>query len=193
MTEKEKMLTGQLYDPSDKELTREREIARKLCRQFNNSTETEKKLRVKILKELFQTENSSIWIEPSFKCDFGYNIKFGQKVFLNFDCVILDTAEVYLGDNVMLGPGVHIYTPQHPIDPQERATWMETSATVTIENNVWIGGKATICPGVTIGQNSVIGAGSVVTKDIPANVVAVGNPCKIIRKIETNNKNIKKS
>ena len=184
MTEKEKMLSGTLYNPADKELTREREVARKLCRQFNQSTETEKKLRVKILKELFQTENASIWIEPSFKCDYGYNIKIGHKVFLNFDCVILDTCQVSLGDNVMIGPGVHIYTAQHPIKPTERATWQETAAPVSIGDNVWLGGNTTICPGVHIGEDSVIGAGSVVTKDIPSGVVAAGNPCRVIRKVE---------
>lgn len=185
MTEKEKMLAGQLYDPADKTLTHERQNARKLCRQFNQSTETEKKLRVKTLKELFQTDNSTIWIEPSFKCDYGYNIKFGNKVFINFDCVILDTAEVSIGNNVMIGPGVHIYTPQHPIDPNERSTWKEYSEPVHIADNVWLGGKVTICPGVSIGENSVIGAGSVVSKDIPSNVVAAGNPCKIIQKIKS--------
>ena len=183
MTEKEKMLAGYIYDPADSALSKERQHARQLCRQFNQSTETEKKLRIKILKDLFQTSNSTIWIEPSFKCDYGYNIKFGDKVFINFDCIILDTAQVSLGNNVMLGPGVHIYTPEHPMEATQRSTWKEKSSPVLIADDVWIGGGAIICPGVTIGQGSVIGAGSVVTKDIPAGVVAVGNPCRVLRKI----------
>ena len=115
MTEKDKMLNGEIYDPADKELRRAREKARRLCRQFNNSTETEKKLRTKLLKELFETENSSIWIEPPFQCDYGFNIQFGEKVFLNFNCVILDTVEVSIGNNVWIGmnsvvlPGISIF------------------------------------------------------------------------------------
>ena len=192
MTEKEKMLAGKVYDPSDKELTRARENARRLCRQFNNSTETEKKLRVKLIKELFTTENSSIWIEPPFQCDYGFNIKFGEKVFLNFNCVILDSIEVTIGNNVMFGPGVQIYTPQHPIHPEERATWLEKSSPVSIGDDVWIGGSTVICPGVSIGKETVIGAGSVVNKDIPEGVVAAGNPCKVIRKITEKDKILNK-
>ena len=183
MTEKDKMLNGEIYDPADKELRRAREKARRLCRQFNNSTETEKKLRTKLLKELFETENSSIWIEPPFQCDYGFNIQFGEKVFLNFNCVILDTVEVSIGNNVMFGPGVQLYTAQHPIHPKERASWLEKAAPISIANDVWVGGGSIICPGVSIGEGSVIGAGSVVSKDIPAGVVAVGNPCKVLRKI----------
>jgi len=188
MTEKEKMLRGEIYNPADKELSRSRERARRLCRQFNNSTETEKKLRIKLIKELFETENSSIWIEPPFQCDYGSNIKFGKKVFLNFNCVILDTALVSIGDNVMFGPGVHIYAAEHPIHPEERNTWLEKSSPVTIEDNVWIGGGSKICPGISIGEGSVIGAGSVVTKNIPQGVVAAGNPCKVLRKISESDK-----
>ena len=193
MTEKEKMLAGHIYNPADKELSKDRERARRICRQFNNSTETEKKLRVKLLKELFVTENSSIWIEPPFQCDYGYNIKFGEKVFLNFNCVILDSITVDIGNNVMFGPGVQIFTPQHPIVPEERATWLEKSSSVHIADNVWVGGGAIICPGISIGEGSVIGAGSVVTKDIPAGVVAVGNPCKVQRKITNKDKYLKEN
>ena len=193
MTEKEKMLGGKVYNPADKELSKLRLKARKLCRQFNKSTETEKKLRVNILKDLFENKETNPWIEPPFHCDYGFNIEFGEKVFLNFNCIILDTARIKIGNNVMLGPGVHIYTAQHPIDPTERSSFLEYSSPVSIGNNVWIGGGVIICPGVIIGEGSVIGAGSVVCKDIPPRVVAAGNPCRVLRKIEESDKIFKKN
>ncbi|EDM26889.1 putative maltose O-acetyltransferase [Lentisphaera araneosa HTCC2155] len=183
MTEKEKMLAGKLFDPADTQLFDERQNARRLCRLLNESTETEMDKRKAILKELFKSNEEPPWIELPFRCDYGSNISFGKKVFLNFDCVILDTAKIHIGDYVLIGPKVQITAPQHPIDPEQRRTYFETSAEINIHNDVWLGSGSIICPGVTIGEGSVIGAGSVVTKDIPAGVVAVGNPCKVLRPI----------
>ncbi len=183
MTEKEKMLTQQKYSPMDKELSDLREQARHILHKFNATRPTEKKLRRKLITELFKAPSVSTWIEPPFHCDYGENISIGEKVFFNFDCIILDTAQVTIGDRVLLGPKVQVYCAHHPLDAKERATFIETALPVTIGDDVWIGGGAIICPGVTIGDRSVIGAGSVVTKDIPSDVVAVGNPCKVIKQL----------
>ena len=158
-----------------------------MLRCYNSSPEDLVE-RKRILEELFDqpfAEDDLICIEPPFYCDFGCNISIGKNFFANFDCVILDCGPVTIGDDVWLGPKVQIYTPSHPIDPIARKQRIESAYPVVIGNNVWIGGGAIILPGVTIGENTVIGAGSVVTHDIPANVIAVGNPCKILREIST--------
>lgn len=182
ISEKEKMLQSKLYDASDWELTEERDFARNLIYEFNNTKPHEKEKREKILKQLLIVKGK-INIEPPFYCDYGYNIEVGDNFFANFGCIILDVNKVRIGDNVLLAPYVQIYTATHPLEPKERLTLKEFAKPITIGNNVWIGGGSIICPGVTIGNNSVIGAGSVVTKDIPDNVLAAGNPCKIIKKL----------
>lgn len=183
-TEKEKMLAGELYSALDPQLSFERQHCRDLLKQLNDSREDQPEERVRILAELFGKE-SDAWIQPPFFCDYGTNISLGEKVFFNFNCVVLDVAQVTIGSNVLFGPSVQIYTATHPISAVERRTWLEAAKPITIGSDVWVGGGAIICPGVTIGDRSVIGAGSVVTKDIPADVVAAGNPCRVIRKLES--------
>tara|TARA_R110002049_G_scaffold72490_7_gene187564 strand:- start:150834 stop:151367 length:534 start_codon:yes stop_codon:yes gene_type:complete len=176
------MLAGQLYDPNDPDLTEARMIARERCHAINTSAPREEERRRSILNELLGSGGDSVWLEPPFRCDYGTNIYLGEKVYFNFDCVILDVCEVRIGNNVFVAPGVHIYAATHPVDAALRRT-QELGKPVTIGNDVWIGGKAIICPGVTIGDGSVIGAGSVVTKDVPPDVVVAGNPAKVIRKL----------
>ncbi|KNB70700.1 sugar O-acetyltransferase [Brevibacillus reuszeri] len=185
ITEKEKMIGGELYFASDPDLVADRENARRLVRLFNQSLEAEYSLRTKLLRELFGRVGSSITIEPPFRCDYGYNIHAGDNFFANFNCTILDVCEVTIGDNCLLAPNVQIYTAAHPINPAERNTGAEYGKPVIIGSNVWIGGGAIINPGVTIGDNAVIGSGSVVTKNVPSNVVVVGNPAKVIREIQS--------
>jgi maltose O-acetyltransferase len=181
MSELQKMLAGDLYLASDPELVAMRKRARKLVRVFNQSTEDETNERTAILRELFGKAGPRIVIEPPFYCDYGNHIFAGNDLFLNFGCVILDCAEVHLGESVMCGPNVQIYTATHPLDAKLRASGPELAKPIRIGNRVWIGGASIICPGVTIGDDTVIGAGSVVTQDIPANVFAAGNPCRVIR------------
>ncbi|MFK8110647.1 MAG: sugar O-acetyltransferase [Rubripirellula sp.] len=182
-TEQEKMLAGELYDASDPTLTAGRLIARERCRAINTSSPREETLRRGLLQELFASGGESVWLEPPFRCDYGTNIYLGEKVYFNFDCVILDVCEVRIGSYVFIAPGVHIYTATHPLEAELRRT-QEFGKPVTIGNDVWIGGKAIICPGVTIGDRSVIGAGSVVTKDVPTGVVVAGNPARVIRQVD---------
>jgi len=183
-SEKEKMLAGELYNGADEQLVREREQARTLTRLFNQTNETEHAERLSILKKLFGSTGDKIYIEPTFRCDYGSNIHVGENFYANFDCVILDVAEVRFGDNCLLAPGVHLYTAGHPLDPVTRSSGLEFGYPITIGNNVWIGGRAIINPGVTIGDNVVVASGAVVTKDVPANVVVGGNPARIIKHIE---------
>ncbi|NLL45276.1 MAG: sugar O-acetyltransferase [Clostridiales bacterium] len=181
-SEKEKMLAGELYNAADEELVSEREHARNLLYEFNHTRPGEKEKRQEIIKQLIVAKDS-FYIEAPFNCDYGYNIEVGDNFYANYGCIILDVNKVSIGDNVLLAPNVQIYTAAHPIDPFERLTGKEFAKPVSIGDNVWIGGEAIICPGVKIGNNVTIGAGSVVTKDIPDNVVAVGNPCRVIRRI----------
>ncbi|HLL55026.1 MAG TPA: sugar O-acetyltransferase [Myxococcaceae bacterium] len=182
-TEKEKMLAGELYVATDPQLTAERFRARKLLRAYNQSTEDELPQREALLSQLFGAVGAGTWIEPPFQCDYGEHIRLGARVFMNFQCVILDCNPVTIGDDVALGPGVHLYAATHPLDPDERAKGPELGRPVTIGDKVWIGGGSIICPGVTIGEGSTIGAGSVVTRDIPPYVFAAGNPCRVIRSL----------
>jgi maltose O-acetyltransferase len=181
-TEKQKMLAGELYDPLDPELCADRQQARDLCQALNATREEQKEERARLLAELFRQE-TDVWIQPPFFCDYGWNIAVGTKVFFNFNCVVLDVMRVQIGSNVLFGPSVQIYTATHPLSAQERRTWLEAARPVEIGSDVWIGGGAIICPGVKIGDRTVIGAGSVVTRDIPADVVAVGNPCRVLRSL----------
>ena len=181
-TEQQKMLAGELYDALDSELVQARERARDLCWDLNATRESEQEVRRRILKELLGSGGDSVWMQPPFFCDYGSNIYLGDRVYFNFNCVILDVCEVRIGDFAFFGPGVQIYAATHPINAQLRRT-QEYGKPVTIGSDVWVGGGAIICPGVTIGSKTVIGAGSVVTKNIPDGVVAAGNPCRIIREI----------
>lgn len=180
-SEFQKMLAGELYLASDPELVTMRKRARRLTRLFNQGTEDETDDRAEILRELFGRAGPKLTIEPPFYCDYGSHVFAEGDLYLNFGCVILDCAPVYFGENVLCGPNVQIYTSTHPLDAKLRASGLELAKPVRIGNRVWIGGGSIICPGVTIGDNSTIGAGSVVTKDIPANVFAAGNPCRMIR------------
>ena len=184
MTEKEKMLSGLLYDAGDPELVEERKKARLLFQKINSLNEDNKDLRQRLTYDLFGAAGEDLWIEPPFYCDYGYNIRVGDKVFLNYSCCILDVMEVSMGNNILLGPGVQIYTATHPLESKKRAEWLEYGRPVTIGNDVWIGGGAIICPGVSIGNGVVIGAGAVVTKHVPDNVLIGGNPARIIKKIQ---------
>jgi len=176
------MLAGDLYDPHDPKLVREQQRARRLCEDLNLTREQDVELRRSILKQLFGRGGDSVWMQPPFYCDYGTNILLGERVFFNFNCVILDVCQVTIGDFTLLGPAVQIYTATHPLNAELRRT-QEYGKPVTIGSDVWIGGGAILCPGVTIGSRSVIGAGSVVTKEIPEGVLAAGNPCRIIRKV----------
>lgn len=184
-TEKEKMLAGELYNALDSELSKERLRTRLLIKELNDLREDEENKRKRILKDLLPKSRESLWVQPPFYCDYGSNILIGDNVFFNFNCVILDVAQVTIGQRTKIGPNVQIYTATHPMDYQERATGLEFGKAIMIGEDVWIGGSAILCPGVAIGDRTVIGAGSVVTKDIPADVFAAGNPCKIIRKLRT--------
>jgi maltose O-acetyltransferase len=182
-TEKEKMLAGELYNALDEQLSTERLKARLLIKALNDSREDEQEERNRILQELIPDAGEGLWLQPPFYCDYGYNIKVGSKVFFNFNCVILDVTQVTIGDRTLFGPNVQIYTATHPLNHLERASGLEFAKPITIGEDVWVGGSVVICPGVTIGDRSVIGAGSVVTRDIPADVFAAGNPCRVIRNL----------
>ena len=182
MAEREKMLAGELYDPLDDELVAGRNRARDLCQKLNATREGEHEERRNILRELFGSGGDSVWMQPPFYCDYGTNIELGERVFFNFNCVVLDVCRVSIGSFTLLGPAVQIYTPMHPFNAQLRRTH-EFGRPVEIGSDVWIGGAAIILPGVHIGDKAVIGAGSVVTRDIPGGVFAAGNPCRVIREI----------
>ncbi|MEM9686533.1 MAG: sugar O-acetyltransferase [Bacteroidota bacterium] len=184
MTEKEKMRSGLLYDASNPELTAERHKARLLCQRINSMTDNEKEARNALFYELMGRAGEELWIEPPFYCDYGSNIKLGKKVFMNFNCCILDVMEVSIGDYALLGPNVQLYTATHPMDAATRSSGLEYAKPIVIGHEVWIGGGAIICPGVTIGNRVVIGAGAVVTKAVPDDAFVAGNPARLIRKID---------
>jgi maltose O-acetyltransferase len=182
-TEKEKMLSGELYNALDPELNGERLRARLLLKELNDSREDEEEKRKAIISELIPDAGANLWLQPPFYCDYGKNIITGDNVFFNFNCVVLNVMQVKIGSRTLIGPNVQIYTATHPMNHHERAAGLEYGRPVTIGDDVWIGGSAVICPGVTIGDRSVIGAGSVVIKDIAPDVFAAGNPCKVIREL----------
>ncbi len=183
MTEKEKMISGRLYRDSDPELLAGRARARILTERFNATREEDKARREPILRELLGGAGERIYIEPTFHCDYGYNITIGDGFYANYDCIILDVAPVRIGRNVFFAPRVGVYTAAHPIDAGVRREGLEFGKAITIGDDVWVGGNVVINPGVTIGSDVVIGSGSVVTKDVPSHVVAAGNPCRVIRPI----------
>jgi maltose O-acetyltransferase len=181
-TEHQKMLAGDVYDPMDPELVAARGHARHLCQTLNATREAEQQERGKILRELFGVGGDSVWVQPPFFCDYGSNIKLGERVFFNFNCVVLDVCPVLIGSFTIFGPAVQIYTPMHPLNAELRRR-EEFGRPVQIGSDVWVGGGAIILPGVRIGSRAVIGAGSVVTRHIPEGVLAVGNPCRVVREI----------
>ena len=181
-TEREKMVAGQLYDPQDAELVTARTRARDLLWNLNSTRESDSLIRACLLQELFGSVGEGVWLQPPFYCDYGTNIHLGEKVYFNFNCVLLDVCEIRIGDRTLFGPAVQIYAATHPLDPELRKT-RELGKPVTIGSDVWVGGGSIILPGVTIGDRTVIGAGSVVTKDVPEGVVAVGNPCRVMREL----------
>jgi maltose O-acetyltransferase len=180
-TEREKMLAGELYVAADPALTQERRRARRLTRLYNATTEEEPERRLELLRELLGHAGAGITIEPPFHCDYGTYISIGDGFFMNFGGVILDCNYVRIGDNVQCGPNVQICAATHPLEAAQRTLGPELGAPITIGDNVWLGAGAMILAGVTIGANTTIGAGSVVNRDIPANVIAAGNPCRVIR------------
>lgn len=184
LSEKDKMMSGQPYTASDSELTSEREHARNLLQSLNKSYNLDPSRLQKIYKKLFSKVGDSVLIQPPFFCDYGYNITLGDNVYMNYNCIILDVCKISIGHRTMFGPNVQIYAATHPMDAKIRRTGLESGAPVTIGEDVWVGGGAVICPGITIGDRTVIGAGSVVTRDLPSDVFAAGNPCRVIRKLE---------
>ena len=181
-TEREKMLAGELYDPLDADLVRARDRARDLCQDLNATREGQAEERRRILRALFGSGGDDVWMQPPFFCDYGANIFLGKKCFFNFNCVVLDVCRVTIGDYTLFGPAVQIYTATHPLNAELRRK-QEYGKPIEIGSDVWVGGGVIICPGVKIGSRTVLGAGSVVTRDIPDGVFAAGNPCKVIREI----------
>ena len=183
-TEKDKMIAGEMYDPMDKQLMEDRIQTRLLLKTLNETAEDDLQQKKHIQQQLLPNASQDLWLQSPFYCDYGYNITIGERVFFNFNCVVLDVAPVIIGSRTMFGPNVQIYTATHPMNHIERSSGREYAKPIVIGEDVWIGGSAVICPGVKIGNRSVIGAGSVVTKDIPEDSFAAGNPCRVIRKIE---------
>lgn len=188
MSEMEKLLNGEYYDCHSEEIRRRCEITNDLFFEYNNLRPSQRKEREAILRKAFGSVGEAPWIETPFQCDIGETTHIGDHFFANHGCCFLDGGGVYIGNNVLIGPNTGIYTPEHAFDPELRAQGYEISRPVHIGDNVWIGGSVSILGGVTIGENTIIGAGSVVTHDIPANVIAAGNPCKVLRPLTEEDK-----
>lgn len=184
MTERDRMLAGELYDPYDAELAAARALARDRCQALNATREADVDAWRELVRALFGAGGDSALIQPPFFCDYGTNIELGERVFFNFNCTVLDVCPVRIGAFSLFGPGVQILTPLHPLDAELRRT-REYARPIAIGSDVWVGGGALILAGVTIGARSVIGAGSVVTRDVPDGVLAAGNPCRVIRVLAT--------
>lgn len=182
-TEWEKMQAGEIYNDFDRDLFDRRVEAKKLFRDYNRTADDEVERRNDIMRQLFRSVGSNVWIEPDFRCEFGKNITIGNDVYINFGCVILDCGQVTIGDNTLIGPNVGLFSGNHTTDATERAAGGLIPKPITIGNRVWICGNVSIVPGVSVGDDSIIGAGSVVTHDIPAGVIAAGNPCRVLRTI----------
>ena len=183
MTAWEKLKQGLVYNDFDKDLFERRVRAKKIFKEYNRTDDAEEVKRQQLLAELFYKIGNNVWIEPDFRCEFGKNIAIGDNVYINFGCIILDCAEVTIGDNTLIGPNIGIYAVNHAFDAEERINGGCFGKPVHIGKRVWLGGDVKITAGVTIGDESIIGAGSIVTKDIPCGVIATGNPCKVIREI----------
>ena len=182
MSEYDKMIAGDLYDATDVELVKMRQEARGFLDELNRSVQDVKDAeRLALCHKLFSKVGDGLWLQPPFYCDYGKNIEVGSDVYFNFNCIVLDVAKVTIGSNVRIGPNVQIYTASHPVNVDERNSGQEFGKSINIRDNVWIGGNALICPGVSVGENSIISAGAVVTKDVPSNVIVGGNPAKLIR------------
>jgi maltose O-acetyltransferase len=177
------MTAGEMYDPLDPELVGARERVRDLCQALNATRERDADERRRLLTQIFARGGDSVWMQPPFFCDYGFNIELGERVFFNFNCIVLDVCPVRIGSFTLFGPSVQILTPMHPMNAEQRRR-EEFGKPVTIGDDVWVGGGAIILPGVTIGSRSVIGAGSIVTRDVPDGVFAAGNPCRVIRAIQ---------
>ena len=177
------MTAGEMYDPLDADLVGARERVRDLCQALNATREGDAQERRRLLTQIFARGGDSVWMQPPFFCDYGFNIELGERVFFNFNCLVLDVCPVRIGSFTLFGPSVQILTPMHPMNAEQRRR-EEFGKPVTIGEDVWVGGGAIILPGVTIGSRSVIGAGSIVTRDVPDGVFAAGNPCRVIRAIQ---------
>jgi maltose O-acetyltransferase len=182
-TEREKMLANELYWASDPELAAMNQRAQQIFYQFNATPPDAAQQRQDLIRELFGSIGNRFTVQPPFHCDYGCHIHAGENLYINYNCTILDGNLVTIGNDVLIAPNVQLYTAYHPTEPEIRQTELELAAPITIGDRVWLGGGVIVCPGVTIGDNTTIGAGSVVVKDIPANVIAVGNPCKVLRAI----------
>jgi maltose O-acetyltransferase len=191
-TEKEKMLAGEIYDAGDKELITRWHLAKRLMKEYNETDTKDKKELDRILSKLLGSKGDNVWITAPFYVDYGENIHIGNNCEINMNCVFLDCNKITIGDNSGIGPNVQIYAVTHPVNPDERLTkaeegefpfWKSYTAPVTIGSNVWIGGGSIILPGVNIGDNTTIGAGSLVTKSIPANCLAIGSPCRVVKEL----------
>lgn len=188
MTEWERLQQGLIYNDFDEDLFERRVAAKKLFKAYNKTNDDEGELRNKILQQLFKQIGKNVWIEPDFKCEFGKNITIEDDVYINFGCIILDCAEVTIGSHTLFGPNIGLYPVNHSTDAQERINGGCYGKPIHIGKNVWLGGDVKVLAGVTIGDNTIIGTGSIVTKDTPSNVIAVGNPCKVIREITDKDK-----
>lgn len=178
---KEKMLAGELYLADDPELNADHLRAQALLARFNATPADADQERRSLLTELLGRLGDSTIIKPVFRCDYGFNISIGDRTFINYECVFLDCNLISIGDDVQIAPGVHIYTATHPVDAETRRSGLESALPISIADGVWLGGGSIVCPGVTIGEDTVVGAGSVVTRDLPERVLAAGNPCRVIR------------
>ena len=188
MIEWERLQQGLIYNDFDEDLFERRVAAKKLFKAYNKTDDDEVELRNKILQQLLKSVGKNVWIEPDFRCEFGKNITIEDDVYINFGCIILDCAEVTIGSHTLLGPNVGLYAANHSTDATERINGGCYGRPIHIGKNTWLGGDVKVVPGVTIGDNTIIGTGSIVTKDIPSNVIAVGNPCKVIREITDKDK-----
>jgi maltose O-acetyltransferase len=183
-TEKQKMLAGELYRSTDPELVAGVLRAERLLKEYNATTSEHAELRAGLLRELLGSVGEAVVIKPLFACDYGSNIRIGKNAFVNCNCVFLDCAAIEIGDDLQMGPAVQLYTPEHPLEADARRSGLEFARPIRIGNNVWIGGGAIVLGGVTIGDNAVVGAGSVVTRDVPASMLVVGNPARVVRRLD---------
>lgn len=184
-SEREKMLAGELYRGMDPALVAERLRTQALVERFNALPAADVHGQGEVLRVLFGHVGAGVVVRPRFQCDYGSQIHVGRETFINFDCVFLDCARIEIGDHCQLGPGVHLYTATHPLDPEPRREGLEYALPIRIGRNVWLGGGTIVCPGIKIGDDTVVGAGSVVTRDLPSGVVAVGNPCRVLRDVRS--------
>ena len=183
-SEKERMLAGELYDPRAPALVAERERARELLRLYNRTTETDYGVRASVLEELLGTVGERSFVEPPFRCDYGEQISVGDRFFANFGCVFLDVCPIEFGDRCLVGPSVHAYAATHPLDAARRAAGEEYGEPVRVGDDVWIGGRAVLNPGVNVGDRSIVASGAVVTRDVPDDVVVRGNPAEVVRELD---------